>query len=195
MTSTRSRVLFVCTANECRSPFAEALARRAADGLPIEFASAGIDSWSRPVPRVGLTHARELGLDLASHVSRSIHPDVLDDYDAILALSRSHAREVLAVAPEVASRTFTLKQFARWLERHPRPPRARLGPWLDAVAADRSATDFIGSEPADDVDDPINQPIGRWRKMSADLIPAVELMIDGLFPQEPAGRVSRPRRA
>lgn len=179
-----ARVLFVCTANQCRSPFAAALATRSAGDLPIEFESAGVETWSRPVPDEGVAHGDELGLDLRAHVSRPLPVGFLDDYDVLLGLERRHVRDLLAVAPEAAPRIFTLKQFARWLRDHPRPPRAEIGPWLDAVAADRPTTDLLGSDPADDVADPYRLPIEQWRLMTADVAPAVESVLDGLFPRE-----------
>jgi len=180
-----ARVLFVCTANECRSPFAEALARQLAAeaDLPISFESAGLDAWRRPTPDVGRLHARERGLDLDQHVSRSVPWDDLGVYDVLLPLARSHSRELVAVDPSVRPRLFTVKQFARWLADHPRPRRAAIGPWLDVVAADRPASELIGASSADDVADPIGRPIEEWRAMSADLDPAISAILTGLFPQ------------
>lgn len=176
-----ARVLFVCTANECRSPFAAAIATRAAATLPVEFDSAGLDAWRRPVPPVGLAHARELGLDVKAHVSRRVHIDGLWDYDLVLGLSRVHIRELLSVEPELRSRLFTLKQFARWIPDHPRPKASRLGPWLDREAR-RPGTDFLGDSADDDIADPVGQPIDDWRVMSNDLTHAIQAIIDGLFP-------------
>jgi protein-tyrosine phosphatase len=181
MSPQNARVLFVCTANECRSPFAEAIARRDAGDLPVEFDSAGLDAWRRTVPPVGLARAREMDLPLSDHVSRRIDPDEVRDYDLVLALSRSHARELLAMDPDARPRIFTLKQFARWVQEHPRPRRAALGSWLDA-AADRPGTDFIGSSAADDVADPLHEPIEEWRRMTDELESAIGAILEGLYP-------------
>lgn len=177
-----ARVLFVCTANECRSPFAEAIARKKAGDHAIEFESAGLDAWRRPTPDVGLTLARELGLGLEHHVSRTVPWDELGDYDVVLPLTRGHARELLVVDRAIAPRLFTVKQFARWLPEHPRPRRAAIGPWLDAVASGRPATMFIGSDADDDVADPVRRPMADWRVMSAQLDTAITAILDGLYP-------------
>lgn len=177
-----ARVLFVCTANECRSPFAEALGRQQAGDLPIIFESAGIDAWRRPTPDVGRLHAHERGIDLDHHLSRTVPWDDLAVYDVLLPLTRAHARELLAADASVRSRLFTVKQFARWLADHPRPRRAAVGPWLDAVAADRPRAELLGASVADDVADPIGRPIEEWRAMSAELDSALSAILVGLFP-------------
>lgn len=180
------RVLFVCTANECRSPFAAALAQRRAEGLPVVFDSAGVETWHRGVPETGLRHARELGLDLAGHVSTTVHPDFLDDYDIVLGLARNHVRELATMDPGIGSRLFTLKQFAAWAREHPRSGGVDVRAWL----ATQDPTDWrrriLSSDPGDDVQDPINRPLEDWRAMSADLIPAIDSMVDGIFP--PVGK-------
>lgn len=183
-----TQVLFVCTANECRSPFAAAIATRLAAGLPIRFDSAGIDTRRRPVGRVGLEHARESGFDLTQHVSTQVRADHLADYDLVLALSREHARELLSLDPSIRPRLFTIKQFARWIEVNPRPRRAALGPWLDVVAADRPRAELLGASSDDDVADPVDRPIGDWRRMSAELTVVIDRVLRGIFPPRAPGR-------
>ena len=183
-----THVLFVCTANECRSPFAAAIAGRLADGLPIRFDSAGVDARRRPVGRAGLEHARESGFDLTGHVSVQVRPDQLAEYDLVLALSREHARELLSLEPTIRPRLFTIKQFARWIDENPRPRRAALGPWLDLVAAERPRTELLGASRDDDVADPVDRPIGDWRRMSAELTVLIDRMLRGIFAPRRPGR-------
>ena len=60
------RILFVCTANRCRSPMAAALLRRdlAALGLDVDVRSAGLLTPGHAVPTPGRVVAREHGLDV-----------------------------------------------------------------------------------------------------------------------------------
>ena len=178
------RILYVCTANECRSPFAAALTRQRAGSLPIDVDSAGIDTWRRGVPRTGLALARELGLDLESHVSRPVHPDFLVDYDIVLAMDRSHLRELASAAPEASGRLFTLMQFARWASEHPRDPGTSLSGWL-AEAAAGQRTRVLSTDADDDVEDPIGQPIDQWRLMVQRLRPAIDTLVHAVFPRVP----------
>jgi len=181
MSSTTARALFVCTANECRSPFAEAIANRDAADLPIRFTSAGLDSWNRGVPEIGIDLGREMGLDLTAHRSRAVAQVDLASFDLVLALSRNHARELLAADHSIGPRLFTLKQFARWVTDHPRPRRAAVGPWLDAAAADRPVTAFLGADPADDVDDPVGEPLEYWRRVVGEIEQAIQESLAGLY--------------
>ena len=177
---TRTLLLFVCTANECRSPFAAAIARRDIGDRPIDVDSAGLDSWRRRVPETGLLHAERLGLDLSAHVSSPVHVDALADYDLILGLAREHTRELAALDPLIRPRLFTVKQFARWIGEHPRPRRAMVGPWLDARESQRSPADFLGAAPADDIADPVGKPIEYWQTMTDELEPAIAAIVQGL---------------
>lgn len=187
--STHDRILFVCTANECRSPFAEAIARSRARSLPVEFASAGIRASRGTAPKAALDHAAELGLDLGSHASMPVEYGQLRDYDLVLALSREHARSLLAESPDIAPRLFTVKQFARWIMSHERPPHRELGAWLDEQADSPRVADFLGASPTDDVDDPAGMPLKYWRAMSGELSEAIDEIIHGLYQHE----VAQPR--
>lgn len=177
----RDRVLFVCTANECRSPFAAALMARMAGGAPVDVSSAGLEATRRRVPQEGVALAARFGLDTAAHLSAPVDADRLADDDLVLALARRHARELVQLVPGIAPRVFTLKQFARWIAEHPRPPRSLLGSWLDAAAADRPRTLLLGDDPDDDVPDPVGQPMPAWERMAAHIEPAVRATVAGLY--------------
>lgn len=88
------RVLFVCTGNTCRSPMAEALARRelARRGwAQVEVASAGVAAAaeSRASPGALRAAARQ-GLDLGSHASRPLTRELVAGADLVLVMSPSH---------------------------------------------------------------------------------------------------------
>jgi protein-tyrosine phosphatase len=159
-------VLFLCTANQCRSPFAEAIAGRYADSRRFEIGSAGLIQGGRPVPPNGLLVASELGLDLATHVSRQADVHRLRDWDVILTMTREHVRELVAADARLWPRVFTIKQFRRWIEENPPPRATGLGEWIDSAAADRSRFDIVGASADDDIDDPVSSPPEAWRTMA-----------------------------
>lgn len=136
------------------------------------------------MPAVGLTHARELGIDLSTHVSQSVRLDDLQDYDLILGLARQHTRQLLAADPMLRPRLFTVKQFARWVEERQRPSGLELGAWLDQTATGRPGKDFLGANAADDVEDPLRLPIARWRLMSAEVTAAIDQILAAIFPPQ-----------
>ena len=96
MTSPRpaTRVLVVCSGNTCRSPTAAALLRRelAAAGITgVTVTSAGTGAQEgEPASEGAYLVALEEGLDLGTHRSRRVTPELLAETDVILAMSRSH---------------------------------------------------------------------------------------------------------
>lgn len=94
------RVLFVCSGNICRSPFAEALARDLSDRADVEFASAGTIAMNgNRASATGITVAAELGVDLTAHRATHLTPQILADSDLVYAMEEEHIASVLAVDP------------------------------------------------------------------------------------------------
>jgi protein-tyrosine phosphatase len=88
------RLLFVCTGNTCRSPLAEAIARRAIAERGwhhVEVRSAGAATVDGlPASGGSLRVAREAGLDLGGHRSTRLDEALVSGADLILTMSRSH---------------------------------------------------------------------------------------------------------
>jgi len=108
------RLLFVCTGNTCRSPLAEALARREAieRGLgDVEVASAGTSAWDgAPASDGALLVAMERGLDLASHRSQQLTRELVQSHDVVLGMGPHHVERAEALGGE--GRTHLLSAFA-----------------------------------------------------------------------------------
>jgi len=110
------RVLFVCLGNICRSPLAEAIARRQAEEMGVadrfHFASAGTGDWhvrSGADPRSAAT-ARQFGLDLSSHRARQITAENIADWDWLIAMDRANRRDLLAMGAP-AERVWMMRRF------------------------------------------------------------------------------------
>ncbi|MEM7204751.1 MAG: Sua5/YciO/YrdC/YwlC family protein [Planctomycetota bacterium] len=113
-------VWFVCTGNTCRSPLAAAIATHAAAGAlgvgtgdllarGLHICSAGTATGGGSIASEGsLQVAAEIGLDLGAHVSRPAEPTDLARAAAVYAMTQSHLRHVLGLAPDVASRAQVL---------------------------------------------------------------------------------------
>ena len=88
------RVLFVCTGNTCRSPLAEAMARRmiAARGLDITVSSAGTGAvGGAPASDGSLLVGLERDLDLSTHRARALTRELVREADLVLCMDTHHA--------------------------------------------------------------------------------------------------------
>lgn len=109
------RLLFVCTGNTCRSPMAEAIARRLAEARGLSdftVASAGTSAWEgAPASDGALLVALEQGLDLAGHRAQMLSRDVVGAADLILVMSPHHGERAVVLGGD--GRTHLLTDFAQ----------------------------------------------------------------------------------
>jgi protein-tyrosine-phosphatase len=95
------RVLFVCTGNTCRSPLAEAIARRLAEerGLAeLVAASAGTSAVDgQPASDGALLVGIERRLDLGGHRARQLTREIVAGADLVLAMGPHHLDRVAAL--------------------------------------------------------------------------------------------------
>ncbi len=107
------KVLFLCTANICRSPLAEHYMRQLAEKIAavrIECASAGILDYSgRPADPVVVRMARERGLDLSRHASRLTHAAELAATDRIVCMERKHRAWIRENHPDHVAKAVLLR--------------------------------------------------------------------------------------
>ena len=105
------RILFVCTGNTCRSPLAEAIARKVAieRGLiDLEIASAGTSAWEgAPASDGALLVALEHGVDLNNHRARQLTRDIVVEQDVILVMGPHHLERAEALGGEGKSHLLT----------------------------------------------------------------------------------------
>ena len=105
-------VVFVCTGNTCRSPLAEALARRAAQlrGIDATFASAGTGAaLGSPATDGAILVGLERDVDLSRHRSRPLLPAAVSNDTIILAMASSHIAGIHSVVPN--ARVYLLDEY------------------------------------------------------------------------------------
>ena len=105
-------VLFLCTANICRSPAMELIARDlAGPDADVVFSSSGTQARSghRMNPVMVDTIS---GLDASGFRSRRLKPEILLGADLVLTAESIHRQHVLDDYPQLHRQLFTLGQFA-----------------------------------------------------------------------------------
>lgn len=109
-------ILFVCTANICRSPLAEGLFRSRVQKLPDapawQVASAG--TWAvdgRPAHVNSQAVAAEWGVDITDHRSRNATAQLLAGIDLILTMEQGHKEALTIEFPALARRIFLLAEM------------------------------------------------------------------------------------
>lgn len=105
------KLLFVCTGNTCRSPLAEAIARREAIGRgrgDIDVGSAGISAWDgAPASDGSLLVGLERQLDIGAHSARQLTAALVLEADLILTMGPQHLERVLALGGEGKAHVLT----------------------------------------------------------------------------------------
>lgn len=164
----RIGVLFVCHANQCRSPLAEGIFRHLAaqrgELERFEIDSAG--TWARdgvpPHPH-SCDVARRHGIDLETltGVSRSIAPDDLQRFAHVIAMDRANEDDILRLRRISAFGPVEGDQGRVRLLRHVRRPGAR---GLDA-----------------DVPDPVGRGPEAYERVYELLVDGCEALLDELL--------------
>lgn len=101
-----TRVLFVCMGNICRSPTAEAvvreLARREAEGLALEFDSAGTHGYHAgdPPDERSIQAALRRGFDMSALRARQVEAGDFERFDLVLAMDEAVYGRLSGIAPE-----------------------------------------------------------------------------------------------
>jgi sulfate adenylyltransferase len=107
------RVLFVCTANICRSPYLELRARQLlGPDSGVEVSSAGTSGFdAEPVSDTMEAEFARFGTETSAFRSRPATGDLVDAADLVLTADASHRARLLEVRPAAFRKIFTLGQF------------------------------------------------------------------------------------
>jgi protein-tyrosine phosphatase len=165
-------VLFVCTANQCRSPVAQRLLElhlAALGPTSVSVRSAGLLTGGTPIPAAGLQRLRNRGINASDHRSVQIDRATAQWADVILGLSRNHVRELVASDDSLYGRTFTLKDFVRRAELGRREAGEPVRVWTARLGAPRQSRQLLGHAGADDVEDPMRRSDKVWNAVFAEI--------------------------
>ncbi|MBU1056560.1 MAG: low molecular weight protein arginine phosphatase [Proteobacteria bacterium] len=110
------KILFVCTANICRSFMAENIFNKLAaeNGLiNISVVSAAIlDMKGAPADQKAIEILKENGIDVSDHKSTLLTENIVSESDKILVMTHQHKETIAEKYPDAKDKIFLLKSFS-----------------------------------------------------------------------------------
>jgi protein-tyrosine phosphatase len=109
------KILFVCTANICRSPMAQAIFDALAEdeGLPFRAESAGTAALEgRPIAPYAVAALEEVGIYPAPHSARRVREAMVEEAELVLAMTPQHAATLQRLGSNTAGGIHTLPEYA-----------------------------------------------------------------------------------
>jgi protein-tyrosine-phosphatase len=110
-------VLFVCTANICRSPMASEIFKHKVTKLdnPADWRIESAGTWAAEgnpaVPNAQLTLASLYKIDLLNHSSRVVSRKLLSSFNLILTMEKGHKEALQVEFPELAGRVYLMSEM------------------------------------------------------------------------------------
>ena len=169
------RILFVCTANICRSPAAEYLARHFVTEQDYLFRSAGFLYDGHPIAgkmNEAIERFGVVGAD--AHVSNVIDDDTMHAAELILTMESKHLRDLTVRDRSVFDKTIPFKQAASLLDR----PMS-LDEFLVSIEG-RQASNYFDDRW--DVEDPYKRSTKKYRDASEEIKDLVTGFFSNLKP-------------
>lgn len=171
------RILFVCTANICRSPSAEALARqRYGEDLAL-FRSAGFLRAGDQPPTLLATALHELGVDVTQHRSYVLNEASIVAADLVLTMEGEHVQRATLLHRTSFPKIMPLKEAAEVMTRH-RSARFEAAELIEQVNQDRDPSAYLST--SWDVQDPYNRKLKDYRRAVTEIAGLVDAVIGRL---------------
>ena len=108
------RVLFICTANICRSPMAMGLLRHRTASHPEQWIIESAGTWTEGDEPAALRTVQVLkrrGIELENFQSRILTDELLRSFNLILTMERGHKEAIRVEFPDLANRVFLLSEM------------------------------------------------------------------------------------
>lgn len=178
----KSSWYFVCTGNICRSAFAQAyLQEKLPESSLVASGGTGINQALEPTDEIK-SLAEEQGISLEGHRPRPLVEEEVRQYDVVLTATLAHRAQVLAEAPGLLNRTFTIKEFAQLLgkidiqEITGETPSA----WWRALARKASQRRSLVNTPENnlDIQDPFRKDMSVYNESVQEIIGALDAIVD-----------------
>jgi sulfate adenylyltransferase len=169
------RVLFVCTANICRSPYLELRARQLlGPDSGVEVSSAGTHGFDdSPVSDTMTAEFAQRGTDVDGFRSRAATGAMVDAADLVLTAEASHRTRLLEDRPAAFRKIFTLGQFVASAQAA--DPSLHGRELLEALQSRR-----VPASPDHHIDDPSRRGPEAARRAAATMEALLEVVVDRL---------------
>ncbi len=110
-------ILFVCTANQFRSPIAAASfsQKLSASSLPDTWKVASAGTWAAaglPANSNAINSALNLGLDITNHITREVTLEMIAEFDLIVVMEKNHKESLELDFPQTIGKIVLLGQLA-----------------------------------------------------------------------------------
>lgn len=173
MEGTVSNILFVCTANICRSPAAEAIARSRHASSQHRFASAGFLYEGRPATPEMVKALSAIDVDASGHLSSMLTAERGLEADLVLTMESRHVQDIGVMSNQLFERTIPITEAADRLARR-------------RVTVDEFRSEFSERNPLSyldskwDVDDPYKQSRRKYKKAVTQISDLVDAVLTAL---------------
>ncbi len=187
------RVLFVCTANLCRSPMAQYLLDHqvrstwpaTADQWKVHSAGTAVREGSDMHPQA--EHAlNDRHIRPGPFVRTALAPDLIAEADLVLTAGADHRSAVIRLLPTAAAHTFTIKQFGRLCaDVRASPPEltpAGAGRWLLEQARSRRGHQGLVDPRTEELHDPMGAGMRAFRRCADTIQQSIDSVMAPLTP-------------
>jgi protein-tyrosine phosphatase len=181
MSEDQFSILAVCTGNVCRSPAVERLLASKL-GPTVIVSSAGTHALvGHPISSPMAALLTNGGFEPHPFEARRLSEHMLKEADLVLTMTRAQRGLVVELCPAVVRRAFTLREFARLMNRvdptalPPGSPAERLRAAVPLAAAERGRERVSPNE--DDVVDPFRLSKAVYSKSFAQISTAVSAIV------------------
>jgi protein-tyrosine-phosphatase len=110
------KILFICTANICRSVIAEGILKKLFANSPgfhtVFVSSAGIDALENFTPDQKTQEiCMKRNIFIGSHKAQQLTNVILKEMDIILCMEKIHKQRILSAFPKYSKHVFLLKEY------------------------------------------------------------------------------------
>ncbi|NNE97061.1 MAG: hypothetical protein HKN24_13630 [Acidimicrobiales bacterium] len=171
----RKRILFVCTANICRSPTAEYLTRHRFGSEVFHVRSAGFLAADRRCPDELQKVLAGRGISVADHRSYKLDLDSLVAADLILTMESRHVLDTTVLDRRALKKTLPLKEAAKEIR-----SGETIEEFLERINARRDPQKYLSVTDLD-VADPYKKRLKVYERAVEEIDGLVSTVMSGLL--------------